>query len=430
MQIFCVLLFLFPADTVVKVFGALGFPAALFAMALFVTWLGSSVLGLHNPRPLRTPTRSVLTLFWLVSLVSYALMPWHPDLTSLQRGSALRWLELLAGMTGVALIAAETLNSVQKMIRVMRTIVWAATFCACVAVLQFWAGFSIVPYIRNVMIGFQLNGPAFLTQARGALLRVAGTTSHPIELGVVCAMLTPMAIWLAMTYRGDHPGRQWIPPLALAAAIASSISRAGVLSLAIAGAVFLVGLPARRRVVGLAVVPIALVGVFLTTPGFLSTFSHSTTAGSSDSSLTNRTNNYTFVADLVHQNPWLGTGGGTYLPANAIRIFDNEYLTVAVSLGLVGVAALILLFLIPPLSVLAARQRVDGADGRALGGALAGAGLAALIASATFDSLSFPVFAFTEALILGLSGAFVLRVRAAGRGTRVNLDDEILTLSG
>ena len=44
------------------------------------------------------------------------------------------------------------------------------------------------------MVGLVENGNASAFQSRGALMRVAGTTLHPIELAVVTAMLLPLSV--------------------------------------------------------------------------------------------------------------------------------------------------------------------------------------------------------------------------------------------
>ena len=56
---------------------------------------------------------------------------------------------------------------------------------------------------------------------------------------------------------------------------------------------------------------------------------------------------YPDVERLVNQAPWLGHGGGTYLPDIPMYILDNQYLKTAVELGFFGVIALLAYFLVP-----------------------------------------------------------------------------------
>ena len=111
----------------------------------------------------------------------------------------------------------------------------------------------------------------------------------------------------------------------------------------------------------------------------------------------------------------LGQGGGTYVSGKWLNlsldhILDNQYLGTAIELGLVGVAALLLYLLRPFWAALTARRRTTDPRLRDLCAALAGSALAALVCSATFDSFSFPMFLYVQALVAGLIGAVWLLV--------------------
>jgi hypothetical protein len=72
---------------------------------------------------------------------------------------------------------------------------------------------------------------------------------------------------------------------------------------------------------------------------------------------------------------------------------------------LVGVVALTIFFVVPVVVAFSARRRSSDPELRLLCAALAGAALAGTACSFTFDSLSFPMFANVEALVVGLIGA-------------------------
>lgn len=415
-QIFCIVLFVFPSDNIIKVIGASGFVGGLLAIALFFGWLASVLCGVHNPLPLRSPARTALVPFWLVSIASYATAPWQ-DLSTTQSLAEQRWFLELIGITGVVLVLSEGLKSFRDVVAVLRALVNGVAIAAAIGVVQFWARFDIVPYIRSVMPGFEINGEAFEGQARGALVRAAGTASNPLELGTLCGALLPAAIHLALWDRNRPLWRRVLPVLLLAGGVTASVSRSAVLALAVSGAVYTIFLPARRRLWMFVAGPIGLAGVFVSTPGFLSTFLDFATAGTSDPSISNRTNNYPFIAAQFAQHPWLGTGGGTYLPINAFRIFDNEYLTIALELGGLGIAALLILLLLPPITALIARNSVRSAAGRDLGAILSAAAIAVAVGSATFDTLSFGMITFAAAVIIGLVGAYI-RIARESRSSR------------
>ena len=118
LQVFAVTLFVIPSDTVIKPIGAGGYPAALVGMFAFAALLTVTLLGLHNPLRQRHPIRAVLCLLWLSVLASYVLMD-RNALTVPELAGADRLLMQLAVITGVALIAAEFLDSLNDVRRVL-----------------------------------------------------------------------------------------------------------------------------------------------------------------------------------------------------------------------------------------------------------------------------------------------------------------------
>jgi O-antigen ligase len=410
LQIFALSVMVFPSDTVIKAIGGAGYIAALVSYVLFLSWLAATLFGLHNPLDYRQPTRISLAMLWLVSLTSYALMN-RAMLSTTQLTAADRWLMQLAGISGVILVAAEFLRSIEDIRRVLRAFVWGGAFCGVVAALQFWLRIDITHYLR--LPGFSLNQAATSNSgigARGGLNRVPGTAIDPIELGVTAGMLLPLAIYMALHDLRNSPWLRWTPVICITLAIPASVSRAAFLAVTISLGVLIVSLPSARRLWALAAVLLAIVGLFMTAHGLIGTLKSYFLAGTSDASVAHRVNNYPFVEQMVREAPWFGQGGGTYISQDAIHILDNEYLTTAIELGLVGLAALAFFFIWPALAALVARGRTANAELRDLCAALAGADLAATLCSTAFDSLSFPMFMNVQALVAGLIGAVWLLV--------------------
>ncbi len=334
-----------------------------------------------------------------------------------QAAAADRLMMQLAVITGVALVAAECLTSLRDVRRVLRALCWGGAFCGVVAAMQFWISLDVTPYLRDLP-GFSLNfdNPAIV--ARAALNRVSGTSITAIELGVVAGMLLPLAIYLAIYDTERSVWKRWAPVALIGLAIPTSVSRSAVISVALALAVLVVLMPARQRLVALCAAPFALAGVFMSAPGVIGTLTAFFGAGTSDDSVLARVIDYPEVERLVHEAPWFGHGGGTYLPENLLYILDNQYLKTAIELGLVGVVALAAFFLVPLIAALVARRRSSDPELRLLCAALAGAALAAAVCSLTFDSLSFPMFSNVYALVIGLIGA-CWRLAAAGSARRL-----------
>jgi len=406
LQVFAVTVMVFPANAVIKAIGGGGYLAALVAYCLFLTWVAATLFGFHNPLDHRYPVRISLCVLLLVSLASYALMA-RAALSPAQQTGADRWLLQLAGVSGVILVAAEGLRSVEDIRRVLRALTWGGAFCGIVAALQFRLRLDITPYLRMVP-GFSLNQSEVanaLIGSRNGLNRVVGTATDPIELGVVSAMLLPLAVYLAMHDVTRSKFRRWFPVICIAIAIPASVSRSAFLAVAVALGVLIVSLGPVQRLAGLAATLLAMVVVFMTAHGLIGTITSFFLAGTSDPSAAHRVATYPIAERLVHQAPWFGQGGGTYIAQNAAQIFDNQYLTTAVELGVAGVAALTFYLLWPAIAALVARSRTADKGLRDLCAALAGAELAAVICSATFDSLSFPMFVNVQALVVGLTGA-------------------------
>lgn len=404
LRLYVILLFVVPSNATIKVIGATGFAAGIVAMGSMGLYLAWVLLGLHHPRRFRYPTRWTWVALWLTTLVSYIALQFRAR-TPLQSSSADRWLLFLMGLTAIATLAAEGLRTFDQLMSLLRTLLWAATFCAVVAAMQFYLNYNIAPTIGGNIPGFHYDGTFSGIEYRGALARVPGMTINPLELGSVSSMLLPLAIAVAVIDK-DKPGwRRFVPVALIGMCIPMSVSRTAVLASAVA-MLFLL-LQARRplRLTLLGVIPAAAVGVFAIMPGFLTTITGFFLGAGTDTSVRSRTDDYAFVGGLVAQHPWFGTGGGTYLPATQAEIFDNSYLKWVVEFGYVGLAVLLIGFmLLPVATAVTVRRRTDDARYALLAAALSGGLAATVLATATYDALAFPVNSSLEALFIGLTG--------------------------
>ena len=414
LQVFVIALFAFPSVYVVRAIGAGGYAAGLVGMFAFAVWLVGIVLGHHEFGRYRNPVRAVLCLLWIVSLLSYIFMD-RGLLSALQINSANRWLMQLAGMTGVAFLAAECLHSVEDVRRVARVLSWAAAFCGLIALLQWRLSYDLTPHLK--LPGFSLNGTGQFLISRSGENRVAGTGIDPIELGVTACMLLPLGIWAATQTLGVSPLRRWAPVVLAAVAIPASVSRSAVIGIVLSIGLFVVLMPPRQRMTAFILIPVGLAAVFMVSHGELGTLVGwlGYGSGGADPSVTHRTNNYPYVAHLVSQAPLLGSGGNTYLP-DVVHILDNEWLDIAINLGYVGVFAFAVLFIAPLVTALKARARSADPSLRLLCAALASGFLTAGVCSAFFDSFSFPLLYSVFALELGLAGA-CWRLAGSGSGS-------------
>ena len=399
--------FFFPASMILDPLGAAGTVPMILALVLMVFWLVSSVLGLHDPVPVRHPGRLAIGVLLFATLLSYAALMagWTGGSTVATRASADRWLLLLAASAAIILVAGETIRSLDDAMRYVRAILAGALFCCLVAVVQFYAHINPMDWIASAMPGFTYNGGDTTFQLRGALVRVAGSTFTPIELGVVCSMLLPLSIWRLLF---DTTGRKWMHALGtvlLVFGIATTISRSGILGLVVAMVVCIPFLPSVARQWAFVAVPFAVVALFLGVPGLISTLAGALSPSASDLSITTRTDNYPRVIAMLYERPWLGAGPGNYLPDNALHILDNQYLGTVVTMGLVGLAGIVAYLVLPAVTAVHSARTARSSSLRALAGAVAGGLAVGAVGSLTFDSLSFPVFALTYPALVGLGGA-------------------------
>ena len=401
---YAVTLFVFPADLVLRVVGGQGYVAGLIALASFVLWVASTLMGTHDPLLARHPTRAAVAYFSATGLLCWALTPFH-GLNATQQLAADRWIMMLAGTAGIVLVAAEGLGRLANLLTVLRMAVYGASFCAFVAVVQWVFTVDLSAPIRSLLPGFTVDSSVTVYEARGALQRVFGTAMHPIELGVVAGIMLPLAIVLAMYDRPRAALWRWGPVVLIALAIPASVSRSGVLAALVSSVVLVLSLPARQRVTALVLLPAGAFVLGIARPGYLRTLAEFVGAGSSDTSVSSRLSDYPMVSRLVGEHPWAGLGGGTYLPADLLTVLDNQYLKSAIELGLAGMTGWLVYLVVPVLTALGARRRTRDPRLRAVAGALAGAALAGAVSAATFDAWSFNMFVGVHTLVTGCAGA-------------------------
>jgi O-antigen ligase len=244
--------------------------------------------------------------------------------------------------------------------------------------------------------------------ARGTENRVASTTGHPIEFGVVSSMVLPLALHYG--YRAREQGlpalRWWLCAAMIASGLAFSVSRSAVLTVAAVGLVLFFGWPARRRVQAL-VVAVLFVGVVkVMSPGLVGTIYKLFANAGTDSSVQVRTHRYSQAGEEISKHLLLGRGAGTwYYPK--YNAFDNQYIMSMVETGVIGTAALVLIFLCGFYAATRARRLSTDPGTRDLGLTLAACLASPMVGAVTFDMLSFATVTGLSFLLIGLCGALL-----------------------
>lgn len=413
LKITMVAIMVLPAYMVVGPVGASGSVGHLLALAVISFWVASVAFGLHDPLAFGHPGRAMM-LFWVMaSCASYVALfaGFSGGSDSVQRAAADRWLLLVFAGAGITLVTTETARSLQGLRSIVRWVMAGAVFCCVVAAVQFILKVDPMTWVSSIMVGFQNNGSGTIFQGRGSFSRVAGSTMHPIELGVICSMLLPLSLWWAIYDTWARRLFRIGAPVLLFTGNIMTVSRTGMIGLAVAALIVIPFLPRTAKQWAIVVVPFGFTALFLMVPGMVSTLFTSATAGSSDTSITYRTDDYPLAWRLFFDHPLLGLGPGAWLPIDPKNNFDNQYLLTVVTLGCVGLVAFLLYLLVPAFSALMAARRVNSAELRLLGGSVAAAMFVAAVSAGTFDAMSFQTFALICPFFVGLGGAVWLMAK-------------------
>lgn len=145
-----------------------------------------------------------------------------------------------------------------------------------------------------------------------------------------------------------------------------------------------------------AVVVVAVPGLFSTMVGLFA-------GAGTDSSTTSRTNGLSRAPEFIATSPIYGNGFGTFLPR--YYIFDNQWVLLAVELGVLGVVAFASLFVAGMWSSRRAWRASGRPDIALIASALVASTLTVLVLFGFFDGLSFPISASLPFLLAGLSAA-------------------------
>ncbi len=395
-------LYLIPARIVFPGAGAVGTPAVLVGLLLFLWWLLSKLLPeaeiADGPQPIRT----AVGLYFGWMLLSYAFIS-RRHLSVLEMNGANRTIITAFTLFGVAVVAADGIRDRKRLERLISVWVALASVVALLGLIQFFTPFDPVAYIR--IPGLELTREVTSTTTRGILDRPFSTTLHPIELGVVMAMVFPLALYRLWLPGADSRDRaiRWIPVLLIGAAVPLTVSRSAVLAMVVAVGYFALALSSRSKLnVGAASV-LAVIAARVAVPGLVGTFSNLFLGSGDDPSVQSRLSDVNVVLSMVNSRPWVGWGPGI-MNVEEYTLLDNQYYMTTIELGVPG---LVLLLFALSVAVIVGRRVARSADEvtKRLAHALVGAVLAGGVAMATFDGFSFRIFSGTLFLLLGTIGA-------------------------
>jgi O-antigen ligase len=409
--LFIVLQLIIPARFVISRLPLSLSPASVIALLVGMCWLCAQFTNTLGVAKGKNPVRTMLFLYVCSVLASYGFATYGylpPD----ELNQADRALVLALASAGMALGVCDGVRGCDRLDLVLKTVTAIGAFVAVIGILQFLFDLDLTQYFK--LPGLRSTSEDGFIFERSALRRVTGTTGNPVEFGVVCAMLLPLAVHFATKAGGRaHPARRWwLCAGLIAAGLMFSISRSAVVGAAAAGVVLFLGWPGRRRtravLAGLGF--LALIKVIA--PGLLGAIYGLFANIGNDSSVQYRTHDYGTAYTEIAKHLWLGRGPGTwYAPKH--QWFDNQYLLSLVEVGVIGLVAFMGIFLAGIYAALRARFMSSDPADRDLGLTLVAMLVVPIVTCATFDFASFKTVTALAFLIAGAAGSLL---RTVGSG--------------
>ncbi|MEU6864694.1 O-antigen ligase family protein [Streptomyces sp. NPDC046876] len=398
------LAFFIPSNLTLPGLGGVGTPANVWALLGLFWYLATWMTGRVRPAPGTRLPRVVMWLLAVSVLASYLANAVrgssHKEVLGADRGL----IGLLVWVSLVVLVTAGIQDRARLDVLLRRAVVMAA-IVAAIGYYDFFTASNIAERIN--IPGLQSSVAKITTLDRGAFTRPRSTTAQPLEFGGMLALLLPFAVQQAFDPVRAHlrAWRRWGPVVLMGGALPLTVSRTSIIGALIVVLVMVPRWKPQRRwtAIGLLLGSVACFKVLV--PGLIGTIT--TLFGSflsnSDSSTQARTVKYTAIVPYLEERPLFGRGLGTFTP-DLYFFTDNQYMLTLAEMGLLGLAALLALFLTGIHQGGAIRRLATRESDRELGQAYFASALVALVSSATFDALSFPMFA----------GMFFLTIAAGG----------------
>jgi hypothetical protein len=409
LTVLVILLFLVPENYVlVGPLKGVGNPALLVALFALAFWCAGRVLGFYSA-VVNHPIRWVLLLYTAAGIASFAA-GMNRTLTFVESAGVTRAMFALAAVLGIALLAVDGLDGRERVDSVIQRVIWVGGAAAFVGILEFvFNGFRY----RDAMHlpGLTTTTEFVVTDQRWLFERIQGGAAHPIEYAVTLAALAPLALHYALHAKLSH-GRQLSALALLLILIVNplTVSRSGIISLAVGLGIYAWHLPFRAKS-NAAVVGVIGLGLYgAAVPGLLGTLKGLFVLGEEDPSIVARTEDYAKIPGLTNGYEIFGRGLGTFQPVSYFYL-DNQYLGSLLEGGMVALFALIACFVIGFGVSREIRHRSADPALRSLGQALAGSIATFAVCAGTFDELSFRQSAFIFFLLLGCAGALWSTVR-------------------
>jgi hypothetical protein len=394
-------LFLIPENySIAGPLKSVGYPPLLAGLACLVVWAVGRWTGAIRAEPWH-PFRWTMLIFLLTSVMSYAAALTR-NLVEAEADSATRMIFPLLAMVGIAMLATDGLSTVEQVERLLKRLVFLTTIQGIVGALEFalHLDYRTLARLPGLVVNTEVG-----SMVRNGIGRIEAAAAHPIEFSLALATAVPLALHFALNADNARSRRLfWVCFGILAGVIPLTVSRTGLLGLAICIIVYGSVLRGRARANVLVLSAIGLVTFPILAPGVLSTIKNFVFAGTADNSITGRLDDYALIPLLMDGHWWFGRGFGTFQPL-VYFFLDNQYLMQLLTGGIISLLAFVAIFVVGASVARGARKRFTRTRDRDLAQAIAAPIVAIAVGAGTFDLFSFLQCAFTLFMLCGCAAA-------------------------
>jgi hypothetical protein len=401
------LAFFVPSNLDLPALGGVGTPANVFALTGLLWYVASWLTGRVAPAPGTRGPRLVMCLLAAAVLMAYvsdgARSASHEEVLAADRG-------LIGLLVWVSLVVLTTagIHERSRLDTLMRRLVVMASVVAALGYYDFFTATNIADSIH--IPGLQSSVAGVRTLDRGSFVRPRSTTAQSLEFAGMLAILVPFAVQQAFDPVRRHAGavRRWGPLVAMGGALPLTVSRTSIIGALLVVLVMVPRWRPQRRWGAIGVLLVSVGALKVVVPGLIGTILNlfSTFLSNSDSSTQARTVKYSAIVPYLRQHPLFGQGFGTFTP-DLYFFTDNQYMLTLAEMGALGLVALLALYLTGIHHGGAIRRLAVSEQDRELGQAFFASAVVALVISATFDALMFPMFAGMFFVTLGAGGSYL-----------------------
>lgn len=399
LTIYLIILYAVPSRLVVGPLGSAGAPSMLLGLVSFALWLLAHIGTARRTRMHPEPIRVALAVFMICVGTSYALAMSRPISSDEVSPADVALLSLLS-WSGALLVTHDGISTRSR----MEAFIWRLTVCggllAALGAVQFLTKRAIVDQLSIPGLTLVSTIGAFTRDGR---IRPSGTAIHPLEFGAILAIILPIALHVAFHHRTRPAVIRWLPALAIGGIIAISSSRTAYLTAAIAVLVCAVGWSRRQRLIVLGLGIAGVLGLAAIAPNLVQSVVNLFAGADQDSSVASRTDSFSMAWSFLDLHPFFGRGLGTFLPK--YRIFDDQYLLLLVSVGVLGTLAFVGILGSALARLVCAFFATRDVVSRDLTISIAGSLASGFASLVFFDAFAFPMTMGTIFLCLGLAGA-------------------------